>query len=152
MTNLTLPPPDPEKPEGMAFLFTAGMVDPREGKNLTDRQPMMILQSMPATSKLFWDLGVRWHPELATKWLKGGGQFQVAEIVNEPPEEMTLEEGVDQVLEIMGRENPELVQTLKRIRDSGSAEDKAAALRNFEGKIRNLVKLAEYVQGHGGAS
>jgi hypothetical protein len=147
LSNLTLPPPDPNTPEGLAFLFTAGMVDPRAGKTLADRQPMMILQSMVPTAKLFWELGVRWHPELAEKWLKGGGQFQVAEVVNEQPEEFTLEQGAEEVLEILARDKPELVDTIKRIRENGTPEQKAAAVKKFEADIRQIVKMAEYVRG-----
>lgn len=147
MPPLTAPPPDPNSPEGMAFIMGAGMCDPRPGKTLNDRQPMAIIQSWAPTSRLWWDLGLRWHPELATKWLRGGGQFQVAEVVDEPPEDFTLEDGIDQVLEIMAREKPEFVETLKRIKDSGSAEQKAAAVKKFESDIRNLVRMAEYVQG-----
>lgn len=147
MPPLTAPPPDPNRPDGMAFIMGAGMVDPRAGKTLQDRQPMAIIQSWGPTSELWWKLGLRWHPEKATAWLKGGGQFQCAEIVDEPPEDFTLEKGVDEVLEIMAREKPEFVDTLKRIRDSGTAEQKMAAVKKFEGDIKNIVKLAEYVKG-----
>lgn len=147
MPPLTAPPPDPNKPEGMGFILGAGMCDPRAGKTLMDRQPMAIIQSWAATSEMWWQLGLRWHPELATKWLKGGGQFQVAQIVDEAPEEETLEKGAEQVLEFLAKEKPEFVETVKRIRDSGSEEQKQAALKNFEGQIKDIVKLAEYVKG-----
>lgn len=147
MPPLTCPPADPNRPDGMGWVLGAGMCDPRVGKTLQDRQPMAIIQSWAATSELWWKLGLRWHPELATKWLKGGGQFQVAEVVDEPPEELTIEMGAEQVLEMLAEAQPEYVETVKRIRDSGTAEQKAAALKGFEGQIKDIVKLAEYVKG-----
>lgn len=123
------------------------MCDPRAGKNYADRQPSMLIQSWKPTAELFWELGVRWHPELATKWLKGGGQFQVAEVVNEPPEEMTLEKGAEEVLEFLAESQPELVETIKNLRENGSEADKKAAMDKFQADIKNIVKIAEYIQG-----
>jgi hypothetical protein len=108
---------------------------------------MAIIQSWGPTSELWWSLGLRWHPELATKWLKGGGQFQVADIVDEPPEELTIEQGAEQVLDLIGQDNPDFVNSIKRLRESGTAEEKAAALKGFEGQVKNLLKIAEYMKG-----
>lgn len=108
---------------------------------------MALIQSWEPTSELWWDLGLRWHPELATRWLKGGGQFDVGEIVDERPEEKTVEEGAEEVLEFLAKENPEFAETLKRIRSVGSEEEKQALLRELEQNMRTLIKMTEYVRG-----
>lgn len=140
-------PPDPDDPKGMAFIMGAGFVDPRAGKTWADREPMALVQSWEPTSELWWELGLRWHPELATKWLKGGGQFKVAELVSEKPEDRTLEQDAEEVLDFLGSENPELAKTLKRVRDCGSEEERAALLREFEQNIKSIKKMSEYVRG-----
>lgn len=142
-------PPDPNHPRGMAFIMGAGFVDPRAGKTWADREPMALTQSWEPTSELWWQLGLRWHPELATKWLKGGGQFQVAEIVNEKPEERSLEQDAEEVLEFLAGENPELAETLRRVRACGSDEERAALLKEFEQNIKSITKMAEYIKGSG---
>lgn len=126
----------------------AGFVDPRAGKTWADREPMALIQSWEPTSELWWDLGLRWHPELATKWLQGGGQFQVAKIVDEkPPEETTLEQDAETVLEMIAADNPEFAVMVRRIREAGTDEEKAALLAEFESNIKSLAKMAAYVQG-----
>ena len=140
-------PPDPSNPKGMAFIMGAGFVDPRAGKTWADREPMALVQSWEPTSELWWELGLRWHPELATKWLKGGGQFQVAEIVSEKPEERTLEQDAEEVMDFLASENPEFAKTLKRVRDCGSDEERAALLREFEQNIKSMTKMSEYIRG-----
>lgn len=140
-------PPDPLSPKGMAFVMGAGFVDPRAGKTMADREPIALVQSWEPTSELWWELGLRWHPELATKWLKGGGQFQVAELVDAPPVEPTLEQDAEEVLEFLASENPDLARNLKRIRECGTDEERVALVREFEGNIRSMMRLAEYVKG-----
>lgn len=140
-------PPDPNDPKGMAFILGAGFVDPRAGKTWADREPMALIQSWEPTSELWWDLGLRWHPELATKWLTGGGQFQVAKIVSEKPEERTLEQDAEEVLEFISRDNPEFAETLKRVRESGTAEERAAMLKEFEKNIKSIMDMSNYIKG-----
>lgn len=132
-------PPDPDDPKGMAFIMSAGFIDPRAGKTWADREPMALIQSWEPTSELWWELGLRWHPELATKWLEGGGQFQVAKIVEQQPEERTLEEDAVEVLEFIASENPEFATELKRIRESGTDEERAAMLKQFEDGIKRVM-------------
>lgn len=132
-------PPDPDDPKGMAFIMSAGFIDPRAGKTWADREPMALIQSWEPTSELWWELGLRWHPELATKWLEGGGQFQVAKIVEQQPEERTLEEDAVEVLEFIAGENPEFATELKRIRESGTDEERAAMLKQFEDGIKRVM-------------
>lgn len=143
-------PPDPNNPKGMAFIMGAGFVDPRAGKTWADREPMALVQSWEPTSELWWELGLRWHPELATKWLSGGGQFQVADIVTEKPVEPSLEDDAEEVLEFIASENPEFAQMVKRIRETGTEEERAAMLREFESNIKSIVKMSQYIQGGNG--
>jgi len=131
----------------MAFIMGAGFVDPRAGKTLADREPMALVQSWEPTSELWWALGLRWHPELATKWLANGGQFRVADIVDEKPQERTLEQDAEEVLDIIAETNPELVEMIKHARDGGSTEDRAKLLKQFESNIESLVRMSAYVQG-----
>lgn len=150
MAPLNVPKPDPNHPEGMAFIMGAGFVDPRNGKTFQDREPMALIQSWPATSRLWWDLGLRWHPELATKWLTGGGQFSVAEVVEEQPVEMTVEQGAEEVLDFIAKENPEFAEMMKRIRECGTEEEKQALLKELESNIQSIIKMADYVRGEDG--
>jgi hypothetical protein len=147
MAPLNVHPPDPNHPKGMAFVMGAGFVDPRNGKTWADREPMALIQSWEPTSEMWWALGLRWHPELATKWLNGGGQFSVGELVDEKPEEMTIEQGAEEVLDYIAADNPEFAEMVKRIRAAGTDEEKAVLLKEFESNIRSIVKMAEYVKG-----
>jgi hypothetical protein len=140
-------PPDPNNPRGMAFIMGAGFVDPRAGKTWADREPMALVQSWEPTSELWWQLGLRWHPELATKWLSGGGQFQVADIVNEKPVEPSLEQDAEEVLQFIAGENPEFAETLKRVKECGSEQEKAALLKEFEQNIQSIIKMGQYIKG-----
>lgn len=142
-------PPDPNHPKGMAFIMGAGFVDPRAGKTWADREPMALTQSWEPTSELWWELGLRWHPELATKWLTGGGQFQVAEIVTEKPEERTLEQDAEEVLEFISEENPQFAETLRRVRECGTEEERAKLLKEFEQNIKSIIRMSEYIKGGG---
>lgn len=154
MAPLNVHPPDPRSPKGMAFIMGAGFVDPRNGKTYLDREPMALTQSWEPTSELWWDLGLRWHPELATKWLKGGGQFAVAEIVDEKPVEPTMRESAEQMLDFLAGESPEFVEMVKKARESGDEREKAALLKEFEKNIKTMAQLAEVLKDKvdGGAS
>jgi hypothetical protein len=148
-----VPPPDPNSPEGMAFVFSAGMVDPRIGKSInTDRLPMLLIQGWAAQSKLYHELGIRYHPELATKHLKGGGQFQVAEIVDGPPPPpepaMDTEGAAEKILEIISENNPEFAANIRRIRDTGSDSERSEAIQKLGSEMNGLQNLADYIQGN----
>lgn len=147
MSHMAVHPPDPENPKGMAFVMGAGFVDPRNGKTYQDREPMALVQSWEPTSELWWDLGLRWHPELATRWLVGGGQFSVASVVDKKPDEPTLEQTAEELLEFIGTENPEFADMLTRIRAAGTDAEKQSLLRELENNIKSIAKLAEYVRG-----
>ena len=127
--------------------MSAGFVDPRAGKTWADREPMALTQSWEPTSELWWELGLRWHPELATKWLTGGGQFQVAKIVDEKPVKTSVEDDAEEVLEFLATTNPELAETLARVRSCGTDEERAVLLKEFESNIATLLKMSEFVRG-----
>lgn len=145
MGPLTIDPPDPDSPKGMSWVMGVGMVDPRPGNH--PNQPMAIVQSWEPTSKLWWDLGLRWHPELATKWAVGGGQFSVAEVVSEKPEalEQTLEQGAEEVLEYIATEHPEYAEMLRKIRSAGTDIERVRLVKQFDGEIKKLLALRNYL-------
>lgn len=153
MGAVRVPPPNPDDPSGMAFIMSAGMVDPRMGKTLEhDRQPMSLIQSWEAQSKLWWDLGLRWHPDLAIKHLEGGGQFSVAKIVDGPPPppepEMTVENAAERVLDLLAMQNPELASTIRRLKESGTEAERQEMLRKLGNEQQGLQSLADYIQGN----
>lgn len=129
----------------MAFIFGAGMIDPRG--NGKPNQPMALTQSWEPTSELWWDLGLRWHPELAKKWVVGGGQFSVGQIVTKQPEKLhtTVEEGAAEVLEYLAGLSPEYAENLKRIGQVGSDEERASLAKEFEAEIGKLLQLKQFV-------
>lgn len=148
---MNIPPPNPDIPEGMAFLFSAGGVDPRIGKSLQqDRIPLLLTQAWPAQSKLYWDLGIRYHPELAIKHLRGGGQFGLAEIMEGPPPEpepeLTMEQAAEKILDLVSESNPEFAQTIRNLRASGTDEQKAAALQRLAKEMNSLQTIKDYIE------
>lgn len=150
MAGVNIPPPNPNTPEGMAFLCSAGGVDPRPGKSLkNDRIPLLLIQAWAAQSKLYWDLGIRWHPELATHHLKGGGQFSLAEILDGPPPEpepeLTEEQVAEKILDILEETKPEFVKAIRKLRDSGTEEERTAALQKLDMERSGMQALMEYL-------
>ncbi|APQ42138.1 minor tail protein [Mycobacterium phage MrMagoo] len=145
MPPLNVHAPDPESPKGMAFILGAGMVDPRPGNN--PNQPMAIVQSWEPTSELWYALGLRYHPELATKWLVGGGQFECAQIVDEKPDEpeMTLEQGAEEVLEFIAAEHPEHAEVLRQIHAAGTEKERIKLVRQYDAEIKRMLTLIKYI-------
>jgi hypothetical protein len=145
MAPLNVHPPDPNSPKGMAWLMGVGMVDPRPGNH--PNQPMAITQSWEPTSELWWALGLRWHPELATKWAVGGGQFAVAAIVDEKPDQaqITAEQGAEEILEFLGEEHPEYAAMLKRIHSAGTDAERIKLVQQFDAELKQIMTLVKYV-------
>lgn len=142
-----LPVPDENKPEGMAFILGAGVVDPRKGgypDKLHPNQQWALIQSWAPTSKLWWDLGLRWHPELATKWLKGGGQFGLSEICNEPPPAPPTIEEVAQ--EFVDDQFPNMMKEVERIRDHGTEVEKAQLRKQLETSQAQITAMAQNLE------
>jgi hypothetical protein len=84
---------------------------------------------------------------LATKWLVGGGQFQVGKVVDEKPAVLhqTMEQAAEEVLEYIASEHPEYAEMLKQIRACGSDEERAQLAKRYEGEIQKLLSLKNYV-------
>lgn len=145
MAPITIGAPDPQSPNGMAWIMGVGMVDSRPGNR--PNQVMAIVQSWEPTSELWWDLGLRWHPDLATKWAVGGGQFQVAEIVTEKPEQthMTMEQAAEEVLAYIGDEHPEYADMLHKIHATGSDAERAKLVKQYDVEIKKLMTLISYL-------
>lgn len=147
MPPLNVHPPDPNNPKGMAFIMGAGMADPRPGNY--PNQPMAIIQSWEPTSEQWWDLGLRWHPELATKWLQGGGQFAVSEFVDEKPDytdEMDLDRAAEEVLESIAEEHPEYADMLRKIKAAGTDLERANLAKQYEREIKKLFALLKFIK------
>lgn len=148
-----VPPPNPDTPEGMAFILSAGGVDPRMGKTLEhDRMPLVLIQAWEAQSKLWWDLGLRYHPELASKHLEGGGQFTVAKIIDGPPPppspELTVENAAEKILDLVAIQNPQFAADIRRLKESGTPEERQEMLRKLGNEQQGLQNLADYIQGN----
>lgn len=139
-------PPDPNDPKGMAFVFAAGMCDCRPGgypKKIHPNQIMALKESWEPTSQMYWDLGLRYHPELATKWLEGGGQFTVAQIVDEPPDEPSLEEHA----EAMASEQYEqMIAEVKRVKEHGTEYEKKRLYQRFKQAGQQAMQVAEMLK------
>lgn len=146
MAPVNIHQPDPNHPKGMAWILGVGIVDHRPGNR--PNQPTSIVQTWEPTSELYWDLGLRWHPELATKWATGGGQFSVANIVSDQPEPekpVSLEDSSIEILEEIAKENPQYAAMLRTIRESGSIEDREKVIATFEGQARSIQALMNYL-------
>lgn len=138
--------PDPNHPKGMAWWFAAGICDPRPGgypKGIYPNQQWALKQSWEPTSQMMWDLGFRWHPELATKWLSGGGQFALAQIVTEPPEEASMEELVEQ----FAAEQFEAMKVeIDRVKRVGSKAEKDRLKQRFKMNLEQNEELAHMLE------
>lgn len=127
----------------MAWVFAAGVCDPRPGgypKNVYPNQQWALKQSWEPTSKMFWDLGLRWHPEKATKWLAGGGQFALAEIVNERPDEPSFEELAEQFAD---EQFAQMKAEIERVKDHGTPYEKKRLMSRFKMAAKQSQQLAE---------
>lgn len=59
---------DPE--EMFAWMFAAGIPDPRQQEGrIYPHQPLVPPNCFPALSRMLYDMGARFHPELQTKWV-----------------------------------------------------------------------------------
>jgi hypothetical protein len=138
--------PDPNHPEGMAWVFAAGVCDPRPGgypKSLYPNQQWALKQSWEPTSRMFWDLGLRYHPELATKWLEGGGQFQLAEIVDKPPIEPNLQELVEDFAE---DQFGQMKAEIERILKDGTPQQKKRLRQRFRAAMQMNEQLSHMIE------
>lgn len=138
-------PADPQHPKGMAWALAAGFPDPRPGQ---PNQQLVLIQGWDAWSEQMWALGFRWHPELQTKWVKGGSQFMPGEILDEkPPPPPSLEEEADSVLDMIEESQPEFVKAIRNLRANGSEAEKQVALKELNKNVTDMAKIAEFVKG-----
>jgi ribosomal protein S15P/S13E len=139
-------PPDPNDPKGMAWIFAAGVCDPRPGgypdKGLPNQQ-WALKQTWEPTSKMFWDLGLRYHPELATKWLSGGGQFSVAEVVDSPPDEPDDEELMREMAE---EQFAAMTREIEHIKEHGTDYQKKRMLQRYRMAMKQSQQMAAMIQ------
>lgn len=141
-----IPAPDPNDPEGMAWIFSAGICDPRPGgypQKIYPNQQWALKQSWVPTSKMFWDLGLRWHPELQKKWLKGGGQFALAEIVDEKPEEQPFDEMVKEFAEAQFRQ---MKAEIDDIMANGSEFQKKQLKQRYKMMAQSSADVAQTIE------
>lgn len=139
-------PPDPKDPKGMAFIFAAGFCDPRPGgypKKMHPNQCLVLKESWEPTSAMWWDLGIRYHPNLATKWIAGGGQFTIGQIVNEPPEEQSDEELAREMAEA---QYADMVAEIDRVKKHGSAYEKKRLYQRFQQAGAQAMQMAEMLK------
>lgn len=146
MPPLNTHPADPDHPKGMGWMLAAGFPDPRPGGH-PDLQ-LVLVQGWDAWSERAWDFGMRWHPELQTKWVVGGGQFGCGEIVDEKPAtEADIFTGADEVLDMIADEKPEFVAEIRRIVESGTDAEKAAANASLRKNVMDMMKIAQMMGG-----
>lgn len=147
MRILGIHEPDPNHPEGMAWIFAAGFCDPRPGgypKKVHPNQQLSIKQSWEPTSRMFWDLGMRWHPDLQTKWLEGGGQFDVAQFVDEPPDEPDMQELVKEFAE---DQFAAMKREIDRVLDTGTPQEKKRLQQRFRAAAAQSAQVADWLEG-----
>lgn len=142
-------PADPNHPKGMAWAMAAGFPDPR-GQGHSNQQ-LVLIQGWDLWSEQLWDMGFRWHPELQRKWVVGGSQFAVGQLVDEKPEAAPdFEAQCDEVLSMIAESNPGFVDEIRRIRDEGTESEKTVAISELRKNVADMMRLAQYVQGGGG--
>lgn len=138
-------PPDPNDPKGMAFIFAAGFCDPRPGgypKNLHPNQALVVKQAWEPTSKMYWDLGMRYHPELATKWVEGGGQFTIGKIVDKMPDEPDIE----QLAKDMAADQfSQMLAEVERVKKHGTPYEKKRLKERFQQAGVEAMRMAEMI-------
>jgi hypothetical protein len=131
----------------MAWWFAAGICDPRPGgypKTLYPNQQWALKQSWEPTSQLMWDLGFRWHPELAKKWLKDGGQFALATIVDKPPQELSMQELVSEFAE---DQFAAMKAEIDRVLKDGTPQQKQRLKQRFRAAADQSRQVADWVAG-----
>lgn len=138
--------PSPDSPQAIEFVFGAGMVDPRPNR---PRLPMILKQAWSAQAKLYWELGLRFHPELAVKHLRGGGSFTIADILDGPPPEpepqLTDEQIAERMIDIVAQKRPEFAEKIRQLKENGSDEEKANALRALDNERAGMQALMDFI-------
>ena len=134
-------PPDPDDPKGMAFIFAAGFVDPRKGGK--PNQMLVLKESWEPTSAMYWALGLRYHPDLATKWVDGGGQFTLGMLVDKPPDEPELQEMAEAFAKDQYRQ---MVDEIERVKKHGTPYEKRRLHQRFQQAGAQAMQMAEMLK------
>ena len=138
--------PDPNHPKGMAWIFAAGICDPKPGgypKKVHPNQQWALLQSWEPTSQMYWDFGLRWHPELQKKWPSGGGQFTVAEILDKPPNEPSLKELAEEFAE---DQFSAMKAEIDRVMKEGTPYQKKRLHQRFRLAAQQSAQIADMIE------
>lgn len=139
-------PADPEHPRGMAWVMGAGFPDPRGGVH--SNQQHVLIQGWDPWSEQLWELGVRWHPELQKKWVVGASQFAAGTLVDEKPaDEPDFAAQCDEVLDMIAESNPGFVQEIRRIRETGTEQERGVARSELQKNVADMMRLAQYIGG-----
>jgi hypothetical protein len=98
--------------------------------------PLISPQLTAGVSKMLWDFGFRWHPELQNSWIEGvAGLGTVANLVDEKPEETDFKDGA---LDFLEANNPELMEAIRNVKP----EERDALIRKLEksfGELQGLI-------------
>lgn len=123
---------DPNNPEeAFVWMFAAGVPDPRGEK--FPHQPMIPPQCLPVLSKMIWDMGGRFHPELQTKWVKPRSgvlmNFEAWGTTDVKPEQ----------IQELAEQEPEVAEQIagiaKRFADAKTPEEVAAIQGDVQAKV-----------------
>jgi hypothetical protein len=126
---------DPNSPEQhAAWCWAAGIPDPSPSRPMPI--PLISPQLTAGVSKMLWDFGFRFHPELQTVWVDGvAGLGMVAGLTENRPAEVDLDAAAS---ELLAATNPELMEMIK---NAGPDERQAlvAKLEKSFGQIQELI-------------
>ncbi|AGT12628.1 minor tail protein [Mycobacterium phage Whirlwind] len=123
--------------EMFAWMFAAGVPDPRDTDGKFPNQPLIPPMCFPALSEMLYKMGARFHPELQTMWVKPGvgpeRNFQANGTTDIKPEDI---EG--DVAEMLADQFPEIAQ---KIREVTPATHQAALEQTSKELLANLAEL-----------
>jgi len=99
--------------------------------------PLISPQLTAGVSRMLWDFGFRWHPELQNSWIDGvAGLGMVANLVDTKPEEVDLKSGG---MDFLAENNPELLESIRNVKP----EEREALVQKLEKSFGELQGLIE---------
>lgn len=130
---------DPDKPrEAFAWMFAAGVPDPRGGGDRYPNQPLIPPQCFEALSEMLWKMGARFHPELQELWVKPGdgllGNFQANGVTDIQPEDIEAD-----AVEMLAEQFPDVAERVAQVTPDTHAEvlrEQSAALMDSLARLR----------------
>ena len=97
--------------------------------------PLIAPMLAPEVSKLLWNFGFRWHPELQTRWIEGAaGLATTANLVDQPPQNDPFDEMAE---DFLAQNNPALLEAIRKT----PAEERSQLLRKLEKNFEDLSGL-----------